>query len=121
EFDCPRCHQVNAHYTGWRLIFNPKFAEFCTLCGADLRTGERDLFGAAHAAFLVPLVYAMHALAGSGAFVLLLALFFMGRLSPEWLARIRFAPPIAGAAAGLALAEWSRRRGTLVSNRRAGG
>ncbi|HYS52900.1 MAG TPA: hypothetical protein VER58_03920 [Thermoanaerobaculia bacterium] len=119
ELHCPRCGQTNARYSGWRSILNPKWAEFCTLCGAHLVTGERFGVDVAFGGFLMILIYGLHALVGAGLFLIVSALFMVGRLNPAWLDRLSLLLPVAGAAAGVALAEWSRRQGTLLSNRRA--
>ncbi len=82
-------------------------------------TGERFGVDVAFGGFLMILIYGLHALVGAGLFLIVSALFMVGRLNPAWLDRLSLLLPVAGAAAGVALAEWSRRQGTLLSNRRA--
>lgn len=62
--------------------------------------------------------YFLHALVGAGIMTLVLGLVIIGKLDPLWQERLRWLPLIAGAVMGIALAEWSRRRGTLLANRR---
>lgn len=113
ETVCPRCRQVNIRHHGFGAwLVNPRYPRQCTLCGTDLRTGERSPYLAVLGGVGWAATYVGHLVAGIGIAAAGAALIWPGILNQPVL--IRVAPLAAGAATGVALAEWSRRRGELL-------
>lgn len=128
EIDCPKCKQVNVRSTtGFRTLLNPRYANLCTLCGTPLdplmvTSGVVDeVVRKGHSALMWSAVYVMHVLVGVGISIIggpLIALFLGKHAEMTERPLIGWSLMIVGAVAGIALAEWSRRRGTLLGNRR---
>ena len=114
EIRCRGCGQLNVRRTGLGAVLNPRSSGICTACGSNLRTGERLAADALRTRFTFLSIYVLHAMVG------LLAAFFV--VGFTWPGAIGETPGhfalCAGAAAGLGVAEWSRRRRELLGRHR---
>ena len=106
---------MNIRYHGrgsW--LANPLWPTNCTLCGADLVTGERGVVDAIRGVTMRTGVYLGHTLVGVGVFVIGSLALWPDLISQPGLLRV--APVLLGAALGVSFAEWSRRRGALLGH-----
>ena len=116
EITCPQCHQLNVRYTGWAALFNPRRPRYCTLCETELATGRRHALDMLLAVPRWVCVYLCHIVIGAVLPGIVAALVWPSILDQPLYVRV--VPLLCGALAGLALAERSRRAGTLLSRPR---
>lgn len=113
---CKACGETNVRYKGWRTLFNPAHAESCTLCHADLETGERDAYGYVHYAMMLAFFYIFHAFVTTLAGLILAAgacILTEGTIKDEHFSAIVYLSFFAG----LWWAEMCRRKKRLLTNR----
>ena len=118
ETRCPRCGQLNVRYHGrgsWLL--NPEWPSTCSLCGVNLVTGRRSVVDALRGGIVRAAVYLLHAVVGLGIGTVVGGLVWADIVNQPTV--VRAAPGALGVTLGLGLAEWSRRKGTLLRARRA--
>ena len=121
EITCRRRGQVNVRYSGasgWLL--NPLWSSYCTACQTHLQSGVRTPIDRIRGLTSWSMIYGMHLFVGAGGGVLVAALLII--IWPPLLtlpAAVRAAPILAGAILGGVTDERARRRGTLLTSRRA--
>ena len=121
ELVCSRCGNTNRRvfymddtpYSRFMpLMFeagrNPRNPELCSVCGTNLLTGRRGIGGRVLAIVMWTGIYGLHALVMMMAVVIPVAINWPEN---DWMVRVA---ALIGAAAGLGLAEWSRRRKKLL-------
>lgn len=110
------------------MLFNPRLARNCTICGTPLEAGlidDADAGGVVRTAYSATgwlSVYLSHVFVMTGLFMIVGSYVLIEMDRFEMLMRSAAIPLAligAGVLSGLALAEWSRRRGTMLHRRRA--
>lgn len=115
DITCSRCRQLNARYYGQDEDLNPFYdqAPYCGFCGGELLSGRSGwASGWSTGIMSRTMIYGFHIVIGAA----------LGLMAGGLLMSITKMKPLlavcaaGGPVAGILLAEWSRRRGTLLVN-----
>lgn len=119
EYVCRKCRQVNVRHSGWTgVLINPLWPATCTLCGTNLQTGNRIFSDFVRGMLTWAAVYFLHAAVGVGVLTVGAALLWPNVINEA--SRARYVPMAVGLGLGLAMAEYSRRTGTLLARVKSG-
>ncbi len=119
EIHCPYCQQLNVRHTGGLgLITNPRNTSFCTVCGTNLRTGERGICAPFFYFIMLVSIYCFYVLFVTSLMQLLgLLIIIIFNLDPfDYFWRFLFLFMILmGVLGGIVWADIRRRKGELLA------